>query len=114
VVGDEGAFYASVDEESWTRSVVVDQYNDLRRKVAAELKAGDAAAASERIGAFRDKTEQMNAQIQSPGVEAQLEELEGLEAEVDDQLTGKRVMAPARLKQLQSRGYSAGRVGDRK
>jgi Ca-activated chloride channel family protein len=114
VVADEGAFYASVDEENWTRSVVVDQYNDLRRRVAAELKAGDAAAARERIGTFRDKTERMNAQIGSPGVAAQLEELEGLEAEVDDQLTGTRVMAPARLKQLQSRGYSGGRVGDRK
>jgi Ca-activated chloride channel family protein len=114
VVADEGAYYASVDEESWTRSVVVDQYNDLRRKVAAELKAGDAAAARERIGAFRDKTERMNAQIGSPGVAAQLEELEGLETEVDDQLTGRREMAPARLKQLQSRGYSGGRAGDRK
>jgi Ca-activated chloride channel family protein len=111
---DQDSFYASVDRESWSRSVIVDQYNDLRRKVAAEIKAGNAEAASRRIGAFRDKTEQMNAKIQSPEVKAQLEELEGLEAEVDDQLTGKRVMAPARLKEMQSLGYSAGRVGDRK
>jgi Ca-activated chloride channel family protein len=114
VVADEDSFYASVDEESWSRSVIVEQYNDLRRNVAKEMKAGDAAAATRRIGAFREKTEQMNAQIQSPGVAAQLEELEGLEAEVDDQLTGKRVMAPARLKQMQSLGYLDGRVGDRK
>ena len=78
------------------------------------MKAGDAAAASQRIEAFRDRTEQMNARIQSPEVAAQLQELEGLEAEVDDQLTGKRMMAPARLKQLQSLGYIDGRVGDRK
>ncbi len=114
LVADEGSFYASVDEESWSRSVIVDQYNDLRRKVAAELKTGDAKAASKRIGAFREKTEQMNARIRSAEVEAQLQELEGLAAEVEDQLTGKTVMAPARLKQMQSLGYSAGRVGDRK
>jgi Ca-activated chloride channel family protein len=113
-VVDREAFYASVDPESWSRSVIVDQYNDLRRKVAAEIKAGNAEAAGRRIEAFRDETERMNAQIRSPEVEAQLEELESLEAEVDDQLTGKRVMAPARLKRMQSLGYSAGRVGDRK
>jgi Ca-activated chloride channel family protein len=113
-VVDQDSFYAAVDEESWSRSVIVDQYNDLRRKVAAEMKAGDAAAASKRIEAFRDKTERMNQQIQSPGVAAQLEELEGLEAEVDDQLTGKKVMTPAQLKQLRSLGYIHGRVGDRK
>jgi Ca-activated chloride channel family protein len=113
-VADDDSYYASVDPESWSRSVIVDQYNDLRRKVAAEVKAGNAAAASQRIGAFRDKTERMNARIQSPEVAAQLEELEGLEAEVDDQLTGKKVMMPARLKQLQSLGYIDGRVGDRK
>ena len=56
----------------------------------------------------------MNARIRSAEVEAQLQELEGLATEVDDQLTGKAVMAPARLKQMQSLGYSAGRVGDRK
>ncbi len=114
LVVDESSFYASVDEESWSRSVIVDQYNDLRRKVAAELKDGDVEAASKRIGVFREKTEQMNAVMRAPAVEAQLEELEGLEAEVDDHSTGKRVMAPARIKQMQSLGYSAGRVGDRK
>ena len=114
LVVDEDSFYASVDEENWSRGVIVDQYNDLRRKVAAEIKTGDAMAASKRIGAFREKTEQMNARIRSAEVEAQLHELEGLAAEVDDQLTGKAVMAPARLKQMQSLGYSAGRVGDRK
>jgi hypothetical protein len=94
--------------------VIVDQYNDLRRRVAAELKDGDVVAASQRIEAFREKTEEMNAVIRAPGVAAQLEELEGLEAEVDDHSTGKRVMAPARLKQMQSLGYRDGRVGDRK
>jgi Ca-activated chloride channel family protein len=114
LVADESSYYASVDQESWSRSVIVDQYNDLRRKVAAELKTGDAMAASKRIGAFREKTEQMNARIRSAEVEAQLRELEGLAAEVDDHSTGKAVMAPARLKKMQSLGYSAGRVGDRK
>ncbi len=114
VVGDEDSFYASVDPASWSRSVVVDQYNDLRRKVAAEVKAGDAAAAKLRIEAFRDENERMNARIRSQEVQAQLEELEGLAAEVDDHATGKRAMSPGALKQLQSLGYSAGRVGDRK
>jgi Ca-activated chloride channel family protein len=114
VVVDESSFYASVDEESWSRSVIVDQYNDLRRNVAKEMKDGDAEAAKRRLGAFRDKTEQMNAQIQSPEVAAQLEELEGLETEVDDQLSGKRVMSPGEIKQLQSLGYIGGRVGGRK
>ena len=56
----------------------------------------------------------MNAEIQSPGVAAQLDQLRSLGYEVDAHATGKRPMAPARLKQMQSLGYSAGRVGDRK
>jgi Ca-activated chloride channel family protein len=107
-------FYASVDPESWSRSVTVDQYNDLRRKVAAELKAGEAQAAKMRIEAFRDKTEQMNARIQSPGVAAQLEALRSLGDEVDEHASGRRTMSPAEIKQLQSLGYSEGRAGDRK
>jgi len=114
LVIDESSYYASVDEESWSRSVIVDQYNELRRNVAAELKAGNVTAASERIEVFRDKTEEMNAVIRAPGVAAQLEMLEGLEAELDDHSTGKRLMAPARIKQMQSLGYRDGRVGDRK
>jgi Ca-activated chloride channel family protein len=114
VVADQDSFYASVDPESWSRSVIVDQYNDLRRKVAREMKAGNAAAAKMRIEAFRDKTEQMNTQLDLPEVTQQLKVLEGLETEVDDQLSGKRVMTPGEIKRLQSLGYSAGRVGDRK
>ena len=113
-VVDEGAFYASVDPESWARSVIVDEYNDLRRKVARELKKGDAAAAKLQVEAFRDKTAQMNARIQSPAVAAQLEELEELETDVDDQLSGKRNLSPGELKQMQSLGYSVGRSGARK
>jgi Ca-activated chloride channel family protein len=114
VVADQDDFYASVDPESWSRSVTVDQYNDLRRKVAAELKAGDAGAAKTRIEAFRDRTEEMNEKIQSPGVAAQLETLRSLGYEVDDHASGRRTMAPAEIKQLQSLGYSEGRAGDRK
>jgi hypothetical protein len=114
VVADPDDFYASVDPESWSRSVTVDQYNDLRRKVAAELKAGEAQAAKMRIEAFRDKTEQMNARIQSPGVAAQLEALRSLGDEVDEHASGRRTMSPAEIKQLQSLGYSEGRAGDRK
>jgi Ca-activated chloride channel family protein len=113
-VVDEGVYYSSVDPESWSRSVIVDQYNDLRRKVAREMKAGDAAAAKRRIEAFREKTEAMNAQIGSAPVAEQLEELDGLESEVDDQLSGIRAMSPARIKGIQSLGYADGRVGDRR
>jgi Ca-activated chloride channel family protein len=113
-VVDEKAFYASVDPESWSRSVIVDQYNDLRRKVSRELKKGDAAAAKLHVEAFRDKTERMNARIQSPAVAAQLEELVEIESDVDDQLSGKRTLSPGEIKQMQSLGYSAGRSGARK
>ena len=75
------------------------------------INRGESAAVVE---AFRDENERMNARIRSQEVQAQLEELEGLEAEVDDHATGKRAMSPGAVKQLQSLGYSAGRVGDRK
>jgi Ca-activated chloride channel family protein len=114
VVADPHDFYASVDPVSWSRSVTVDQYNDLRRKVAAEIKAGNPEAAESRIEAFRDRTRAMNEAIQSPGVAAQLEALEGLAAEVEEHSTGRRVMAPARLKEMQALGYREGRAGDRK
>jgi Ca-activated chloride channel family protein len=113
-VTDQGAFYASVDEDGWSRSVIVDQYNDLRRKVAWDLKRGDAATAKQRVEAFREETERMNAQIQSPAVAEQLGELESLGYVVDDQLSGKRTPSPGELKRMQSLGYAAGRVGDRR
>jgi Ca-activated chloride channel family protein len=94
----EKDFYASVDVDSWTRSVVVDEYNKMQERVAREVKAGNRAAALFAVAAFRDETSTLNAQLQSPAVQEKLDSLGKLETEVASAFEGDD--QPARQNEL--------------
>ena len=84
----EKDFYASVDVDAWTRSVVVDEYNKMQEEVAREVKAGNRAAALSAVKSFRDETGALNARLQAPAVQQRIDSLQKLEAEVASAFEG--------------------------
>lgn len=83
-------FYRLVDVPAWSRSVVVDTYNEMQAEVAREVKAGRRDEALRKLHAFKDETGRMNAHLQSPPVAAQLESADALEADVRAAFEGPR------------------------
>jgi len=67
---------------SWSRSVVVDAYNNMQQEVARQVKAGRRDEALQAIGQFRAAAAPMNARLQAPPVAAQLQAADKLEADV--------------------------------
>jgi len=111
VVADEDHYAAALDAPSWERSVTVDQYNALRRKVAEAVKDGRERDALGEIRQYRAQIGAKNAQVKSEVVERQLAEAAELEKRVDDAASGAQPMAPMELKTLRALGYEAGRPG---
>lgn len=113
-VDDEGRYLAALDRESWERSVVVDQYNALRRSVAAALEQGREGDAIGEIQRYRALVARRNARVASPAVAARLAQARELETRIQDAASGAAPMAPLELKDLRARGYLEGRPGSRK
>lgn len=113
-VADESGYVASLDRGSWERSVIVDQYNALRRSVAEAVGEGREKDAVAEIQKYRAEVGRRNEAIASPAVSQQLEEAAKLEARLQDAASGAAPMAPLEAKELRAEGYSAGRPGSRK
>lgn len=75
-------FYASVDVDAWSRSVVVDAYNKMQSEVAQAVQAGHRDEALERLSRFKQETANLNAQLKSAPVMKQLRAADTLEGEV--------------------------------
>jgi Ca-activated chloride channel family protein len=88
-VDAEDTFYSRLDGEAWSRSVIVDAYNQMKEEVAQEVKAGRRDEALRRVRAFRDSTEQMNERVGSEAVGAQLDHARELEHDVAAAFEGK-------------------------
>ena len=96
-VENHDAWVAGIDKESWERSVVEEDYGQLRRKVAAHVKSGRRQEALEEIRAYGVANSMMNEDMDSAAVASNLEELGKLEAEVEDAFVGEEPLR--RLKQ---------------
>jgi Ca-activated chloride channel family protein len=114
VVADERRVVAALDPESWERSVIVDQYNALRRSVAAAAQEGREKDAVAAIQKYRDDVAARNEAVASPAVERQLEEAKKLEDRMQQAASGAAPMAPLEVKRLRALGYVEGRPGSRK
>jgi Ca-activated chloride channel family protein len=110
-VQGEDDFFAAVDASSWTRSVIVDGYNEMQQKVAQEVKAGRRDAALAAIRQFRDDTTAMNAHVQSAPVAGQLKSVDKLEADVGGAFVGDN--QPAKQNEL-SKLRSAAALDERR
>lgn len=113
-VADEDRYVASLDRASWERSVIVHQYNALRRSVAEAVNAGHEQEAVAEIQRYRAEVERRNQQVASPAVAAQLDEAAKLETRLRDAASGAVPMAPLEAKQLRALSESEGRPGSRK
>lgn len=111
VVADEVDYFASLDTASWERSVVVDQYNSLRRSVAEAVKDGRERDAVVEIQKYRADVAAKNDKVKSEPVKRQLAEAEAFEKRLQDAASGAAPMAPMETKQLKARGYDEGRAG---
>ena len=113
-VVDEARVVAALDRGSWERSVIVHQYNALRRSVAIALKEGREQDAVAEIQRYRDDVAKRNEQVASPDVYLQLEEAAELESRLRDAVSGAAPIAPMEAKRLHALGYDEGRPGSRK
>lgn len=113
-VVDEARVVAALDRESWERSVIVHQYNALRRSVATAVKEGREQDAVAEIQRYRGDVAKRNEQVASPDVDRQLEEAAKLESRLLDAASGAAPMAPLEAKRLHALGYAEGRPGSRK
>jgi Ca-activated chloride channel family protein len=105
-------FFASVDKEAWETAVLEEEYNRLQQDVARSVRSGRRDEALSRINEYRDTTSTMNAQIKSEPVMANIQQLEALEAEVDDAFQGANQME--KQNRLSKAKQAAGRDGRRK
>jgi Ca-activated chloride channel family protein len=110
-VGDEGRVLSSIDRTRWEEKVLKDDYNRLKQEVAADISAGNAGSARQRIAAYEKEQKTMNAVVNSPGVARNLEnDVKDLEKRVEETFQGPpaAVMEKQKssAKSMQYEGYS--------
>ncbi len=110
-VGDEGRVLSSIDRMRWEEKVLKDDYNRLKQEVAADISAGRADAALNRIGAYEKEQTALNAVLNSPGVGRNLEsDVKDLKRQVDETFQGPPAAVmekqKASSKSMQYEGYS--------
>jgi Ca-activated chloride channel family protein len=110
---DERRYFESLDVPSFERSVVVDQYNALRRSVATAVKDGRENDAVAEIQKYRADVARKNEKVKSPHVAEQLDEAARLEQRVQDAASGAAPMSQIETKRLRALGYVVGRPGSR-
>jgi Ca-activated chloride channel family protein len=110
-VAREDDFYAGIDKDTWSRSVVVDSYNKMQEEVAREVKAGRRDAALGALGRFKDEVRSMNKRLQAPAAAAQLDAAERLETDVTSAFEGEN--QAAKQNEL-SKAKSAQAIDDRR
>jgi Ca-activated chloride channel family protein len=116
VTKQEEEYLASVDRQGWARSVVIDDYNALRKRVSRAVARGNKEEAKREISRFATEVGAANQILAVPEVGEQLQELEALGAEVDDSFAGSDAAKKQRSlgKSLHHRAITDGRVGSQK
>jgi Mg-chelatase subunit ChlD len=115
-VADEASYLAGIDRERWGRSVVDEEYGQLRQKVAEHVKAGRRDEAKSEIAAYASKNAALNDKLQNEEVRQNLAETKELEATVDDAFVGadQKLKQNSLSKSNQSAGWDSRRAGAKK
>jgi Ca-activated chloride channel family protein len=115
-VREKERFFANLDADAWAKSVVVEEYNELRQTVAGMVKAGYEEKALAEIQRFKDRNRAMNEVVASPSVATQLEAAADLESDVAGAFRGPGKKEKQNLlgKSLHSQGTLDRREGSRK
>jgi Ca-activated chloride channel family protein len=100
-VEGEQDFFAQLDAHRWAQGVVVEEYNDLKQKVAGYVRSGQRSDAVEAIREFRSRNARVNRFVAAPAVAGQLLAADVLEESVneafvgDDQATLQKLLGKA-------------------
>ena len=113
-VENERDFYADIDGDVWENSVMIDDYNSLRQRVARLVSEGKRGSAMQMIRGYQKSKAQMNAHVQSPAVAVQLESLEELSSEVGAAFAAGPAEQGALGKKLSADAIDGRRVGAKK
>lgn len=113
-VEDQQEVFSSIDKSGWADKVLKEDYNLLKEKVAADIKAGNKASAVKRIEHYRREKEEINASVQSDAVNRNLtKDLDALKDQIDETFQGAPSVVQqkqkANAKALQYEGYSGRR-----
>jgi len=113
-VAGEEEFYSNIDGDRWARSVMVDDYNVLRRSLAGAVAAGDRGRAMREIVEFEEMKLEQNRHMKRGDVALQLRSLSVLRAETDEALAAPEPARKSAAKQMLQEGRDAQRVGAKK
>jgi Ca-activated chloride channel family protein len=115
-VEDRDRFFAALDGDAWAKSVVVEEYNQLRQSVAGMVRAGRPDEAKAEIERFQSRNRGLNAVMASPLVSGQIRAAGDLEADVDQAFRGPNQKQKQNLlgKSLHEQGIVERREGSRK
>jgi Ca-activated chloride channel family protein len=103
-VGDEARVLSSIDRTRWEEKVLREDYNRLKQEVAADISAGNASSAHQRIDSYEREQKSLNAVVNSPGVARNLEsDVKDLKKRVDETFQGP----PAAVMEKQKSGSKA-------
>ena len=110
-IGDRERVLSSIDRTRWEQKVLKEDYNRLKQEVAAEISAGRAGSALQRIDAYEKEQAAMNSVVNSPGVARNLEnDVRDLKRRVDETFQGPPAAVmekqKASSKSMQYEGYS--------
>lgn len=114
-VKDEKEVVASVDKDTWSEQVLVDEYNQLKEEVADAIRKGDSAEAQSRIEAYEKRNISKNEMVGSATVAEHLEsEVQELRQSVADTFVGAPSVVMEKQKKqakaLQYEGYRGRRA----
>jgi Ca-activated chloride channel family protein len=107
-------FLASVDDDTWARSVIVDEYGALKQRVSSYLRAGKEHKALSEIEAYRARSGEMNVHFERDDVAQQLEDAAGLARSVRESVAAGPRAQNALSKKLAAEGQDGRRVGSKR
>jgi len=87
-VEDEKTYYSGIDQDTWERSVVTEEWNATRQQVSKAVSSGKKDEAVKILQDYRSKNAAANVYVQSAAVGDNLSEAEALEAEVEQTFEG--------------------------
>lgn len=112
-VAGAGEFYAGIDADAWAQSVMVDDYNALRQRVARFVRDGVPERAARAIGDYRSDKRALNLHLKRKDVEEQLRSLDELEQKVAAAAPGS-AFANSLGKTLSAESLDGRRLGAKK
>lgn len=82
-------FLAGVDAEIWGRATIGEAYGALQRRVAEWVREGRKVEAIDAIESYRSQTRELNSVLHDAKVEANLRDLDALDASVESAFQGE-------------------------